>query len=785
MKGLKKHCNNATVLARFLALILSAALALGLASCENASNNPALLAALGTPPVTNPATPTTGGGTETTSSGGETETPTTNGEGQNESEEKPLAFLEDWEKMEFLFINDDGKLDTKIDAPWNKAAASTLMPDNIRFDIKKDEGWDVAFNLMNQDGRPDMNYFGLYNKYIGVLRIFYYCNQEVTGSATDFAFEVILGSDGQNSKAFYNSLRYGIPNDANVNTSVNTLGDGNVAKTYHLIVTPYSGIGRSTLYKGWHAFDVDMSAYTGQKFTENGASIQIACKASNKTNVCLGTDITGKIFGDLSGTIDKTSMMAGADGVSGVLSSISSMLGGTGDSSLAAMESALLGGGLLASLNKYSLLASTAFNVLAKGYDYITGTNQIPKDKLNGKLDLKINAHADTTGYLETAVATNVKQFVIGPTAFNPNSNLGKGVWQITTSPKIYVIDDRIVCTKTDKPVGYENYETGYYDAKIYFSECNGQKCFDLLWYYNDLRIPYFFDPSTFDVIINPELFPDASDIKTLAYCGIFTNQNTVNDSAFRTAMGIQKAVPKAISYEEAVSWKDVENSSDILYGVKNPIEKWPGMGGSLDSNKWSRRFVIYDKEAFKNYDVKFDNSLNYESYGKSDSIHYYGQKVKLYSDKNLPCDFIIEPQIFYPELNLRSSIEELKLNKPLWIKDIPSAYEKVFEGGNASIADMMILTFNERVRPFYDIKEFPNLYVVVVVQFKSGGETYFYSRKYLPSVENVSYETAKSIASGIQTRAAGQHEKLFLSDYVTSINNKLNVLGRNDFPIQ
>ncbi len=72
MKGLKKHCDNATILARFLALILSAALALGLASCENASNNPALLAALGTPPATNPATPTTGGGTETPTSSSRT-----------------------------------------------------------------------------------------------------------------------------------------------------------------------------------------------------------------------------------------------------------------------------------------------------------------------------------------------------------------------------------------------------------------------------------------------------------------------------------------------------------------------------------------------------------------------------------------------------------------------------------------------------------------------------------------------------------------------------------------
>ena len=64
MKGLKKHCNNATILARFLALILNAALALGLASCENGATSPIIVTA---PATGGDATggDSTGGGTPT------------------------------------------------------------------------------------------------------------------------------------------------------------------------------------------------------------------------------------------------------------------------------------------------------------------------------------------------------------------------------------------------------------------------------------------------------------------------------------------------------------------------------------------------------------------------------------------------------------------------------------------------------------------------------------------------------------------------------------------------
>ena len=131
----KKLRRGAEVTTCLLALALCASFALGLTSCENGAAAPIIITA---PATTTPAT----GGED---NGGE------NSGGQSASEEPTLNFLEDWEKMEFLYINNSGTLDFSIAAPWNKNASLTLMPDSICYDVKKNDGWQMAFSLMNKD----------------------------------------------------------------------------------------------------------------------------------------------------------------------------------------------------------------------------------------------------------------------------------------------------------------------------------------------------------------------------------------------------------------------------------------------------------------------------------------------------------------------------------------------------------------------------------------------------------------------------------------------------------
>lgn len=672
-------------------------------SCSNANDNSALLAAL-----------TTQGGTMTTiKENGQSDTPN---------------FLTNWETMEDLYINDSGKLNTKVAAPWNSRVSATLLPDSVRYDVKKEEGWDVAFDFLNQDDLPNMNYFGLYNKYTGVLRIFYFFNKEVSQSASDFAFEVVLGSDGAPNKSYYAALNYGIPMDAEVDMNKNLLGDSGSAKTFRFLVTPYSGIGRSTMTRGWYAFDINLSSYTGKSLSEQSMSIQITCRANNKTNVTLATDILGKIGGDINAKIDRAKLSASSNGIGGTLSDVGSAIGGV-SKAVASTIQACLGGGILGIVKSVGLWASTACNIASKAVKGGGGgSGEDPQDKLSGQMDLKLNATANTTGYLESAVATNVEPFTMTNAAINKGSNVGKGVWNIDKSPELYFVSDRVVTNMEDITQQIKITMTGMaFEANDLDRKLEGTLVYAMEG--DGCRYAYFYDPSSFEVKINKEIFPDADNIKVLSFCGVYENDGYgAQNTTFREALGLSDLKTAGFPFPNA---PDNEYQGEKNYFGRGTI---PG---------WIRNNISAD--AYKEAVLKFDGSdFSYKSYGKTTDFHYYGQELSM-DGKESALNFIVEPQIYYALYNG----EAYTIQPFLYVYKIPSLL--------------------------------PELYVVVILQFESGGKTFNYSRTYLPKVNEVKFAEAKTIIGDIKTRLAAQTDKIYKAEYITSLDKKLQFWGASD----
>jgi hypothetical protein len=68
-----------------------------------------------------------------------------------------------------------------IPAPWAATAVGAYSAD-IRNDHKQADGWELLYTLFSADSAPNTNYFVTYNKYRGVMRLYYYLNQGVTGN---------------------------------------------------------------------------------------------------------------------------------------------------------------------------------------------------------------------------------------------------------------------------------------------------------------------------------------------------------------------------------------------------------------------------------------------------------------------------------------------------------------------------------------------------------------------------------------------------------------------------
>ncbi len=152
----------------------------------------------------------------------------------------------------------------EIYCPWYGAAAQ-YIPDYVRFDTKKEMGWEMAFCELNDPNASSTRMFGLYNRYTGILRVFHYI-ENATGYGSELVYLVTgseLGSDDR--YPFYNFMEYGIPsNHAYGSTLIPNfkLTTGETSQeAFSCYVAPYTKWNARGVTVNWHCFDIDLSGY--------------------------------------------------------------------------------------------------------------------------------------------------------------------------------------------------------------------------------------------------------------------------------------------------------------------------------------------------------------------------------------------------------------------------------------------------------------------------------------------------------------------------------------------
>ena len=127
-----------------------------------------------------------------------------------------------WREQAGLYIYDGKGTDvtdekgrtgyTAVYFPWYKGdVISTNLDPEFCDDITPENGWEWVLNLCGDRSIPNNNFFALYNKYSGVLRIFYYMPNKVT-SGNDHIWEI----DMTNMMAQRCIWGYGLPMDRKI-----------------------------------------------------------------------------------------------------------------------------------------------------------------------------------------------------------------------------------------------------------------------------------------------------------------------------------------------------------------------------------------------------------------------------------------------------------------------------------------------------------------------------------------------------------------------------------------
>jgi len=575
---------------------------------------------------------------------------------------------------------------TTVNMPWYNGAVVSNLPMDFCNDITPENGWEWVLNFCGRRSMPNANFFAVYNKYLGTLRFFFFMPQSFS-AGNDHLWQVTL-TQGLSDRY---DARYGVPMDKTLSdkTRFGMSKDGSAWADY---VTPYvstmSTDGFITPNGGWWAFDVDLSVYRNDNIDLSSEQIRLQMRSWEKNNASLYSAIKADTEGDIDIDYTRTYVQK-SKGLFGKISDV--IKTGT---SLAKTCTSLYSGDIKGGITNGIALGKNAINL--KSTLTQNGSNVVTENlgNLSGTIGLTTNGTADTDGIIGGSRPT---VGVVSPTfrpanEFNKCTGFGEGLWNIKSTPKMYYIN---------KPIT-SYYSDFYKDDEPYWKE--GRK--ENKWL-ADNSYWTFFDPSSVEVVLNPNVFPEDQIewMQVDAIAGVRKEIERTGTDPARVSLGLTPL-------SESFNGDQIIKSQYFGNDVNDYIFNFVGTGdfeGETFGNTFPKRFE-YGKTDFR---MKFKEP----KYDVTQSLFCFGAGTD---------DYIIEPQM--------SCWRDGTLN---WEKDVLGDYlQPTSELGWTVVGDGKTPAMYLYHLPFYLPPTEIN--VTLTVKLKNMISPLVFNRVYLPEFEYV-----------------------------------------------
>ena len=436
-----------------------------------------------------------------------------------------------WRKAEAIYVYDGVGKDVKdakgrtgytlVNLPWYKGDVLTNLPEGFTDDITPENGWEWVLNRCGSRAIKNNNFFAVYNKYLGILRFFYYLPYEFS-SGNDHVWQVSM-YDNLAQFSIWNS--YGVPMDLTIKDK-SLLGQ--TGKSYMQYVTPWvdftSEDGLIVPNAGWWAFDVDLSLYrpSGKIAADDNIKLQMRSWHTDHTSLysTMNADIKGTIDQKLQKVKQKSSSSA-----KGVLMGLQA----------AAQASAsiynFMTGGIAQGFSSFAQVLGTGASISGLGS---SGGGSEP---FHGTVTLGLRGEINTEGFIKGSVpTTGVASPTFQMSAFDTRHSLiGQGTWNLKTSPVVYKLS--------------ANVEIEAHDALL-----------------------YFFDPSSIQVELNPKVFPQ-KEIEWMQVDAVCISRRATLDGANQSKAyaNAVKSLGLTDSYENIVNvvFDNRENIFDVKFDYR------------------------------------------------------------------------------------------------------------------------------------------------------------------------------------------------------------------------
>ena len=442
-----------------------------------------------------------------------------------------------WRTEEWIYIYDGYGTDhpskngfSIIPLPWNKDQRESNLAQDFCDYITPENGWELALNYCGISPLKNYNYFALYNKYTGILRFFTYIPQGLNVSdANDHMWQVNTGDEI--SKLM--PIRYGVPNDLTLKDKAQL---GQTGSGFTQYVTPwvnnYSVEGYVMPAAGWWAFDIDLSLYRpGIDLSDD--FITLTMRSWNNSHVSLYSTVAAGINGDMKQVADKAEDKAACT-IGGVKMSAKT-LKETGSSIVSMFKGAASGdlGGLISGGISLGKNALTLAGIISE--------EEEKQNLFNASISLQLDGTINTDGLITGSRAvTGIVSPSISFSKFDTkNSHVGQGVWNLKTSPVVYRVSDATLASGVGYRIGYTVVNTDNrnhpYPGNMTVNNQENNK------YLNLYSMPTFLDPSSIEVELNPEVFPEDQIewIKVDAICGWQPKNGFEGTDSYRNAYGL------------------------------------------------------------------------------------------------------------------------------------------------------------------------------------------------------------------------------------------------------
>ena len=623
----------------------------------------------------------------------------------------------------------------EIPLPWNTTSTgvhNNLPAGEVEKMIRNKNDWKLAFNTTGIKASEcvQQNYFALYNSQQGILRVFYYWHQDLLSlaGANDHMWYVQF----QGSQAQHNATQFAVP--LHHKLDINDKNNQKFLQRAGLYMTSaYTDkLGENMVVVpalGWWAFDIDISASRGQSFFDNYKPITIGLNLFDSQNIILNSVLSGSLDGSFKGKMNLDDLVPASANDAG---KVTGALGSGASAFLTnkfLLEKAGNGGWPWAWLT-VGCLANLGGNL---GKEYFKKKDISDSlGRINAEIHVALNATMTTRGLIKSQRSHAVPSVTIpkeyfkieGTKASDAGDQMGKGLWNISEDPVVYIVKDAFWANKPQLTY-YSRSDLNWYRSGQKMAEYD----ISMSPHQLGLRLISFFDPTSIGpLVINEDLFGHPEECYLNVSYGIYPGSQAGYTDWFREATSLEFS-PITLS----TSAKDQKVSTGSVAGaVKAPFRvfKQP-----------------YNKDFFK---VLVENP--------------------------------------YPEsLGIRLSEQDVTGSKTVKKATTAYSYVRRYygsslfycnpEAGSATVDEVqyvadpqIFLPYDEDRRVITD-PDIPDMVVSVQVEFKSQGpgESYptwkTYTLRFIPKVQLIGVNEVKGIADRINSAANGGQ-----ADYVNYV---------------